>query len=224
MRVSMTYLIVCLAGLMVVGVSAMSPPAWVGPGTTVTYEAALTPYYAIDSDDPLERWVHYEGTGVYGFWIDRVTGWDETGYYGDATVISAFDGSTMVEGEWSYQPGDPGMGLFWVDLDGIAFSEENLVAEGPMEAAGEVWDAQAYYYASIGNTFDVRFIVDKESGLLLSKTEGLTGADGRMQRAIYLLQSIENPQPGMGAPEENVSCEGSEAQKKMGVKGPIRRG
>lgn len=197
----------CLAGLTICGVSAMSPPAWVGPGTTVTYEAALTPYYAIDSDDPLERWVHYEGTGVYAFWIDRVLERDETGYAGDSTVISAFDGSTLVEGEWSYQPGDPGMGLFWVDLDGIAFSEENLVAEGPMEAAGEVWDARAYYYASIGNTFDVRLIVDKESGLLLSKTEGLTGADGRMQRAIYILQSIENPQPGMGRPENTTSCQ-----------------
>jgi hypothetical protein len=193
----------CLMVLAAGNASAMPPPAWIQPGTTITYEAALTPYYAIDSDDPMERWVHYEGTGVYGYLIDTVTGWDDYGYYGDTTVISGIDGSTLFMGTWSYREGDPEMGTvpFWVDLEGIGFGPDFLYAEGPFEIAGEEWNAQVYYYANLGINFDVRYVVDADSGLVLIKNAGLTSANGQMQREIYILQSIETGYPGSGQPE-----------------------
>lgn len=65
MRASIRLLAGCLL-MLACQASAMAPPAWVQPGSKVTYQAALTPYYGIDPDDPMERWVHYEGTGVTG--------------------------------------------------------------------------------------------------------------------------------------------------------------
>ncbi|WP_062262215.1 hypothetical protein [Methanoculleus bourgensis] len=74
----------------------------------MTYQAALTPYYGIDPDDPMERWVHYEGTGVYGFLTDTITGRDAAGgYSGDSVVISGIDGSTCIRahGHINRRPG-----------------------------------------------------------------------------------------------------------------------
>lgn len=193
----------CLLMLLAFQVSAASPPAWVQPGTRVTYQAALTPYYAISPDDPMERWVHHEGTGVYGSLTDTIAGGDAAGgYSGDSMVISGIDGSVLYTGSWTYRPGDPGMGLvpFWVDLENPAFSPEFLALEGPLEIAGTEWNAQVYYYANAGTSFDVRYVVDKESGLVLVKNAGLTGANGQMQREIYILQSIEAPNPGSSMP------------------------
>lgn len=207
MRISAGLLAGCCLLLLVCQAAALSPPAWVQPGTTVTYQAALTPYYAIDSDDPMERWVHHEGTGVFGYLSDTVAGGDGAGgYSGDTVVVSGIDGGTLYTGSWSYQPGDPGMGTvpFWVDLENPAFSPEFMVLEGPLEVAGTEWNAQVYYYANLGSSFDVRYVVDRESGIVLIKNAGLTGANNQMQREIYILQSIETVNPGSGMPE-NVS-------------------
>ena len=197
-----------LVALLACQASAQAPPAWVQPGSKVTYQAALTPYYGIDPDDPMERWVHYEGTGVYGYLTDTVTGGDAAGgYSGDSVVVSGIDGSILYQGTWSYQPGDPGIGLvpFWVDLENPAFGQDFLVLEGPLELAGMEWNAQVYYYANLGTSFDIRYVVDKDSGLVLIKNAGLTGANNQMQREIYILQSVETGYPGSGRPENATS-------------------
>jgi len=207
MRVSIGLLAGCCLLLLVCPVSAASLPAWVQPGVTATYQAALTPYYAIDPDDPMEQWIHYEGTGVYGYMSDTITGGDAAGgYSGDTVVISGIDGGVLYAGSWSYQPGDPGMGTvpFWVDLDTAAFNPEFLVLEGPLEIAGTEWNAQVYHYANLGASFDVRYVVDKDSGLVLIKNAGLTGANDRKQREIYILQSNEAVNPGSGM-QDNAS-------------------
>lgn len=99
-----------------------------------------------------------------------------------------------------------GLVPFWVDLDSPAFSPEFMVLEGgPLELAGTEWDAQAYYYANLGTSFDIRYVVDKESGLVLIKNAGgLTGANNQMQREIYILQSLETGYPGSGMPENDT--------------------
>ena len=226
MRRSIRLLADCLLVLLLAcQVAAMAPPAWAQPGTTVTYQAALTPYYGIDPDDPMERWVHYEGTGVYGFLTDTITGGDAAGgYSGDSVVISGIDGSTLYTGTWSYQPGDPGMGLipFWVDLENPAFGQDFLVAEGPLELAGQVWNAQVYYYSNLGTSFDIRYVVDKDSGLVLIKNAGLTGANNQMQREIYILQSVETGYPGSGMPE-NATSSAHEAVESVRGAGDIWR-
>lgn len=198
MRATMRLLVGCCLLLLVCQVSAMAPPAWVQPGTRVTYQAALTPYYAIDPDDPMDRWVHHEGTGVFGYLIETVTG----GYSGDSVVVSGIDGGILYTGSWSYRPGDPGMGTvpFWVDLDNPAFGPEFMVLEGPLEVAGTVWNARVYYYANLGTSFDIRYVVDNESGLVLIKNAGLTGANNQMQREIYILQALDTGYPGSGMP------------------------
>ncbi|WP_261597325.1 hypothetical protein [Methanoculleus formosensis] len=207
MRASMRLLAGCCLLLIVCQVSAMAPPAWAQPGTKVTYQAALTPYYAIEPDDPMDRWVHHEGTGVFGYLTDTITAGDAAGgYSGDSVVVSGIDGGILYTGSWSYLPGDPGMGLvpFWVDLDSPAFSPEFMVLEGPLELAGTEWNAQVYYYANLGTSFDIRYVVDKESGLVLIKNAGLTGANNQMQREIYILQSLETGYPGSGMPENDT--------------------
>jgi len=198
----------CLVLLLTHQAAAMSPPVWVQPGARVTYQAALTPYYAIDSTDPMEKWVHHEGTGVYGYLTDTITGRDPSGgYTGDSMVISGIDGGILFTGSWEYLPGDMSIGLvpFWIDPESPGFSSQFMVLEGPLEVAGVEWNAQVYHYANLGTSFDVRYVIDKDSGLVLIKNAGLTGADNQMQREIYILQAVEIVNPGSGMPEDDSS-------------------
>jgi hypothetical protein len=179
-----------LIASIIITVQAMTPPQWIGQGTQITYSAALTPYYELVNvhDD---TWINNQNA-VYGYWVDEVTGSDGYGgYQGYSTIYSAMNGNILVQTPWSYNQGNEGMGLFWLDKDMNQFTSQFLVADAPLELAGKVWNAQTYYFHSIGNTYDTKITIDKDSGLLLTKNEGLTGAGGQMQRAIYILQSVK---------------------------------
>lgn len=192
------FVIIKQAGILIIvlmlcctfSVNAMTPPAWIGYGSECVYEASLSPYYDLASV-PDDIWQRYGGTGVYGQWVDSVTGSDGSGrYQGYSTIYDFFSGNILVQQPWSYQPGDPGMGLFWVDLD-QGFPAQNLIAQAPLDLAGYTWNARTYYFTSIGNSFDTKITIDADSGILLTKNEGLTGANGQMQRAVYILKSIK---------------------------------
>lgn len=176
--------------VIITSVQAMAPPGWVQQGTRVTYEASLSPYYDL-VDTPDNTWQKYGGTGVYGYWIDEISSASGDGNYeGLSTIYDYFSGNILVQVPWAYVPGNDGMGLFWVDPDQGLYTQQFLVAEAPLELAGTVWNAQTYYFTSLGSSFDTKITIDKDSGLLLSKNEGLTGSNGQMQRAVYILKSI----------------------------------
>lgn len=183
-------LLAILLMVLIMPCAAKSPPAFITPGMKITYTAALSNYYSLYDTNP-DKWEQFEGTGVYGYWVDFINSADGNVYSGQSTIYDHFSGNILVDYPWTYQPGDEGMGLFWIDTDKGFFTSQNLVAEGPLDYAGITWNAQTYYFSNLGSSFDTKITIDRDSGILLSKNEGLTGSNGQMQRAVYILKSFE---------------------------------
>lgn len=156
----------------------------------ITYTAALSNYYSLHDTAP-EKWEQFEGTEVYRYRINSVFSNGEYEYKGQSTVYDHLSGNILADFPWTYQPGEEGMGLFWVDSDQEFFTPQNLVFKGPLEFTGITWNAQTYYFSNLGNTFDTKITIDKGSGILFSKNEGLTGKNGNVERTVYILSSIE---------------------------------